>query len=148
MRGAPVGFAWRSAARTPGIRLLAATIALALGAGCGGGSAPAPNAPFEGALPVYAADDIPSALGEAVVVVVDDGARRCVGLESGGQLHGALWPEGFTLQRNPYRIVDAEGNLVAEEGDTITFGGGEVPVGKLPNSCQTDTVLIVGQVES
>jgi hypothetical protein len=37
-----------------------------------------------------------------------------------------VWPFGYTAEADPLRIYDHNGELVAEEGDTIQTGGGFV----------------------
>ena len=37
-----------------------------------------------------------------------------------------VWPFGYTAESDPLRIYDFDGNLLAEEGDTIEMGGGFV----------------------
>ena len=37
-----------------------------------------------------------------------------------------VWPFGYTAESDPLRIYDFEGNLLAEEGDTVEMGGGFV----------------------
>ena len=38
-----------------------------------------------------------------------------------------VWPAGFSARTNPLRLYDAEGQLVATEGDPLRLGGGFVP---------------------
>lgn len=122
--------------------LVAAAIGAAILIACG--ERPLADGPVQGPLPVYPHDDIPSAIVEGVVMV--DEERRCVGLESGGRFYGALWPPGFELRANPYRIVDGAGRVVAHEGERIEGGGGEVPPGRFENPCGTSTLLLVGEL--
>ncbi len=105
---------------------------------------PQAGAPLEGPLPEYPHDDIPTAVVGGLVVV--DEQRQCVGLESGGRFYGALWPPGFELRANPYRIVDGTGRVIAHEGERIEAGGGEIPPRGFENPCGTSTVLLIGEL--
>ena len=35
-----------------------------------------------------------------------------------------FWPEGFSVRDNPLRLINAEGETVATNGDMVTVGGG------------------------
>ncbi len=50
----------------------------------------------------------------------------CAFLEAGdGTRYEVLWPEGWTLLRNPFRLQDPGGDIVASGGETITVRGQE-----------------------
>jgi hypothetical protein len=55
-----------------------------------------------------------------------------------------LWPEGFSAEFNPVRVFDAEGRLVATEGDELALAGGfadgEAPR-DYPTACNSDGEL-------
>lgn len=114
---------------------------------CDPGAEQQPPTLLEGALPVYPGDTVPSALVQGEVTVVEEGGVRCVGITTGGELNSALWPPGFALKRDPLRIIDNTGRVVAHDGDTLEIGGGHVPAGQFPNPCGTPELIIVGSIE-
>jgi hypothetical protein len=52
----------------------------------------------------------------------DDGG--CLWLERGEHRSAVLWPPGSQARFDPPQLLDAEGRVVASEGDTIVGGGG------------------------
>lgn len=50
----------------------------------------------------------------------------CAFLEAAdGTRYEVIWPEGWTLLRNPFRLQDPAGQVVASGGETITVRGQE-----------------------
>lgn len=50
--------------------------------------------------------------------------RHCLWLErSDGQTTSVLWPYGFSGRTDPYRLVNADGHVVARAGDEMSLGG-------------------------
>jgi hypothetical protein len=47
----------------------------------------------------------------------------CVWLRQGAVELSVLWPPGFTAEFNPARVMDAAGNVVAQEGDQVELTG-------------------------
>ena len=47
----------------------------------------------------------------------------CVWLRQGQIDLSVLWPPGFTAEFNPVRIIDADGVVVAEDGDQVEVTG-------------------------
>lgn len=134
--------------RSPGSnRVAAALIAVALLlTACSKAAPPPTDTALDGPLPAYRGADVPTALEQGTVTVVEEDHRRCVGLEAGGKLYGALWPPGFEVRPDPYRIVDGEGRVVAEEGEVIELGGGVIPAARFPNPCRTEQLMVVGEL--
>lgn len=87
----------------------------------------------------------PEGLIDGKLVIRDGG---CTALLEGAGLTGLAWAEGFTLARRPDRVLDAEGDVVAHDGDHIKFSGG---VGLNPsvmpnNPCGTETMGVVAEI--
>lgn len=61
--------------------------------------------------------------GEFHAVLTPDGA--CAWLGSGTSSY--LWPAGYRVRFDPTRLINAEGRVVAKEGDMLQFGGGYAP---------------------
>jgi hypothetical protein len=55
-------------------------------------------------------------------------AGACAGL--GKAAVTMLWPEQYAVRFSPTRLVDADGRVVAREGDVIDVGGGLLPAPK------------------
>ena len=47
----------------------------------------------------------------------------CVWLRQGQIDLNVLWPPGFTAEFNPLRIIDADGIVVAQDGDRVEVTG-------------------------
>jgi hypothetical protein len=54
----------------------------------------------------------------------DSSGKYYVWVESAGIKTHVVWPAGFTALLDPLEIVDADGKVVAREGDVIEVGGG------------------------
>lgn len=83
------------------------------------------------------------------VLRVDD--QGCLAFEGTGSL--PVWPKGFTAYRHDGEVTlyGPEGEVVANEGDTVESGGGEVPVDDSisRSKCLTpdgDMLLVQGEV--
>lgn len=65
------------------------------------------------------------------------GDELCLWLEStdGPRREAVRWPEGFTGARDPIRIFDASGALVATEGDKVLAAGGK-------HTAESDSCLV------
>ena len=59
--------------------------------------------------------------GEFHATLTDDGAQAWLG-DSSGLLY--LWPLGFRVRFNPTELIGPEGQVLATEGDVLTFAGG------------------------
>jgi hypothetical protein len=106
-----------------------------------------PGEPADG-LPTYEGD-VPTAFVNGTVVV--DAESNCVYLEDDGRLLSAIWPAGFRLQGKS--ILDAEGQVVARDGEAIEGGGGYIPAtaraaAGLPERCKTTgEVALISSVD-
>ena len=65
------------------------------------------------------------ALGEFTLRYDPDG--NCVYVDAGEQRMGLVWPFGYWAESDPLRVHDADGRIVAREGDVLRAGGGQVP---------------------
>jgi len=73
----------------------------------------------------------------------------CVWLRQGTTDFGVLWPGGFAAEFNPVRLYDAEGELVAQEGDQVELTASFTadPAAYQPHRCAVGSVLwLAGQV--
>jgi hypothetical protein len=63
----------------------------------------------------------------------------CLWLEQSpsGKPSAVLWPEGFGARFDPVQLIGPDGEVVAQEGDTIIASGGEHP--------STDGRCLLGQ---
>ena len=52
----------------------------------------------------------------------------CVWLAGHGGRSAIVWPAGYHARLHPLEVLDAQGVVVAKDGDLISFGGGEAPV--------------------
>ena len=90
--------------------------------------------------------DEPNGSMEALLVgelVLVDGCLRVN--DSSGNSYLLVWPQGFSLRTegNVIQVVDSTGRSVAQVGDNLEVGGGEVPAGwagelsaqPLPSGC-------------
>jgi hypothetical protein len=99
------------------------------------------------------------ALGRGVLRF--DAARDCVYFEppeeyvqaGGGDRWLPVWPYGYHAARDPIRIYDSDGALVATEGDLVTSGGGFHDVNSLEPGTATcgvaasDGAFVLGHPE-
>ena len=70
------------------------------------------------------------ALGRQALLVTGRTAARAESLrellaveEIGTVEFAVLWPEGFSADFNPVRLYDGDGNLLAQEGETVELTG-------------------------
>lgn len=73
-----------------------------------------------------------------------DTTQQCVYGEMGTDRIGIVWPFGYYAEADPLRVFDADGALVAREGDTLRSGGGGIDRTG-PPVCGTDSVWVIGQ---
>jgi hypothetical protein len=52
--------------------------------------------------------------------LTDDGARAWLG----ETYRPTLWPEGLRVRFDPTELIDADGHVLARQGDTLHFAGG------------------------
>lgn len=71
-----------------------------------------------------------------------DAQRQCVYGEMGTDRVGIVWPFGYYAKRDPVRVFDADGMLVARAGDVLSSGGGESDRSG-PPVCATDHTWVV-----
>lgn len=71
-----------------------------------------------------------------------DAEQRCVYGEFGSERVGLIWPFGYYATADPLQVFDADGQLVAREGDLLESGGGHVPR-EGPQACGTSDVWIM-----
>lgn len=67
-------------------------------------------------------------IAEGMVVGSVAGGRACfwLGSEPGAGDY-VKWPEGYYALDNPLRVMNGDGGVVAESGESVHLGGGELP---------------------
>jgi hypothetical protein len=67
----------------------------------------------------------------------------CVWLRQGGVDLSVLWPPGYAAEFNPARVIDASGNVVAQEGDQVELTGSFAadPTAYEPHRCTVGSEL-------
>ncbi|MDP8930318.1 MAG: hypothetical protein M3O70_17550 [Actinomycetota bacterium] len=66
---------------------------------------------------------------------------------AGGGPISVDWPEGFTVAREPLRLVGPTGEVVARPGDFLSLGGGSAASGHQVDCKMGDHVFIVHDIE-
>lgn len=137
-------------------RLLLVAAIVLTGAACGdqtelGGSA-TDLEPVQ--LPVWGDAEEIGPDGMTQGVLQGDPDEGCVwlveGLEEGEDHDPAMtlmWREGYAFDTSTMEVLDPEGEAVANVGDTVALGGGEVPHFE-PDRCEVgDSVWAVSSIE-
>lgn len=137
-------------------RVLLTVLAVVLFAACGGTSEPTADrrSPTEDTSPTGetspAEDSSPTSSSEAAFTGALGGDAQleggCAWLET--KREGRVeprWPDGYRVAFDPVRLLGPDGEVVAEEGDTITVRG-EI-AGDVMTICQVGPVLRVTEVE-
>lgn len=57
-----------------------------------------------------------------------DSQQRCVFLSAPGERVLPVWPFGYWATSSPFQVYDYDGNVVAQEGQTLELGGGQVDI--------------------
>ena len=70
-----------------------------------------------------ASESATSMAGELIGTLGGDG-NSCFWVDTGSGKVTVLWPRGYTALRDPLRLLDASGDEVAREGQTISIAGG------------------------
>lgn len=88
-----------------------------------------PAAPERGDVALETADTRGGAGMDALgtFTIRFDERQRCVYGEFDGHRLGLVWPFGYWAESDPLRVHDGGGRVVAEEGDVVESGGGQVP---------------------
>ncbi|WP_437681808.1 hypothetical protein [Sorangium sp. So ce131] len=102
-----------------------------------GSLATLPSAPPSGDIPLVTSrmrsEARMQALGRFSVHL--DAERRCVYLQDAvGRRVLPVWPFGYSATREPFAILDFDGNVVARPGAALNFGGGQVEVKQVQTS--------------
>ncbi len=119
--------------------LITTLLGLLLAACSGAGDAPSPSPsasptepsadPSDSMAPSPTADATsaePEGTTVSGVFASDSIEGGCAYLEAAdGTRYEVIYPEGWTLLRNPFRLQDPEGEIVASGGETITVRGQE-----------------------
>jgi hypothetical protein len=71
-----------------------------------------------------------------------DPEQRCVYGGSPSERTGLVWPFGYYATSDPLQVFDQDGRLVAQEGDYLESGGGNVQR-EGPEVCGTDSVWVM-----
>lgn len=124
------------------VQLLVFGIVLLIVTACSGNSAitasPVPFFPQQKETPNVYMDAL--LVGELVLV------DNCLRInDSDGNSYLPIWPQGFSLhiEKNIIQVIDDTGQFVAQVGDNLKVGGGEMPeeyiteylAQPLPNGC-------------
>ena len=72
----------------------------------------------------------------------------CVWLTGYGRRYAIVWPAGYHARLHPLELLDAQGAVVAKDGNLISFGGGVAPVrpGRTCMLGQTSAVYVMSNV--
>ena len=82
----------------------------------------------------------PAAVIEGVLVV--DAATGVALDDPAGFVRQVIWPHGYSGRPGtPIAVVDADGNVVAQVGDRVRIGGGEITGDGAWLACGGTTVL-------
>ena len=90
----------------------------------------------------YEPSEMMLALFSGELTVVDDCLRAT---DSDGNSILPIWPHDFSLyiQGDAVQILDGSGNLVAQVGDQLGIGGGEIPLWFARTKIDSTTQLIL-----
>jgi len=115
----------RAALRAIAVGLLLGTVA-ACGTGRGGTTASAQ--PYPVPTSSWAPGDL--SLRALARGTLEGGVVRgayCVWLATNGGQSPIVWPAGYHVRRNPLKLLNSQGAVVASGGDSITVEGGAAP---------------------
>jgi hypothetical protein len=131
------------------VRAVLTAVLLAVAVLACGGSTPATSGPSSIALrtqePVGSETPVgcPAAVIEGVLVA-DPGSGVALD-DPAGFVRPVIWPHGYSGRPGtPIAVVDADGNLIAQVGDRVRIGGGEITGDGAWLACGGTTVLAAG----
>jgi hypothetical protein len=77
-----------------------------------------------------------------------DGGHYCVWLTERGTTFAVIWPHGYRARLNPLEILNPAGTVIAQEGDTLTVGGGLIDVDhSMPCSLGQSSAFAIAVIE-
>ena len=121
----------RGRARVPVSALCAAVGLVAMTAGCADGNADGGVDNGAGGevlqLNTYAAETGDYAEAQLIgsLEATVEGGTACFAVQGSDTRYFITWPEGYSALDDPLRVVDADGEVVAIEGDEVEVVGGE-----------------------
>jgi len=119
-----------------GASIAAAVLVASLLAGCS----------FERSLPIHGQAFKVGAGFDGILHVDGD----CVWVEDTNveidkEAFNVLWPAGYRARGQPIEIIDARGEVIAREGDAVSFGVGDMELVVIPG-CPVRRVLLATEL--
>ena len=66
-------------------------------------------------------------------------------IEIDKEAFNVLWPPGYRARDRPFEIIDASGDVIAREGDVVSFGVGDMKQGVIAG-CPVRRVLLATEI--